>query len=54
MKKKTYNQPKTEVVEIEQTDIICTSTETLGDGGNIFGAKGSYFDLDEEDDIINY
>lgn len=25
MKKKTYQQPKMEVVEIEQTDIICTS-----------------------------
>ncbi len=25
MKKKTYEQPKMKVVELEQTDIICTS-----------------------------
>ena len=27
MKKKTYQQPKMEVVEIDQADIICTSGE---------------------------
>ena len=29
MKKKTYQQPEVKVVEIEQTEIICTSTEQL-------------------------
>ena len=34
MKKKTYQQPKMEVVEIEQTDIICTSgTQIQSQGG---------------------
>ena len=28
MKKKTYEQPKMKVVEIDQADIICTSTQT--------------------------
>lgn len=28
MKKKTYEQPKMKVVEIDQADIICTSTTT--------------------------
>ena len=33
MKKKTYQQPEMKVVEIEQTDIICTSqTEPYQDG----------------------
>ena len=27
MKKKTYQQPKMKVVEIDQADIICTSTQ---------------------------
>lgn len=27
MKKKIYQQPKMEVVEIDQADIICTSTQ---------------------------
>lgn len=28
--KKTYEQPKMKVVEIESVDIICTSTENYG------------------------
>ena len=28
MKKKTYQQPKMEVVQLDQADIICTSTQT--------------------------
>lgn len=33
MKKETYEQPKMEVVKLEQTDIICTSqTEPYQDG----------------------
>ena len=38
MKKKTYQQPKMEVVEFDQADIICTSTPgtfSLGDDANI-------------------
>ena len=27
MKKKTYEQPKMQVVKLEQADIICTSTQ---------------------------
>lgn len=27
MKKKTYEQPRVKVVEIDQADIICTSTQ---------------------------
>ena len=30
MKKKTYQQPKMEVVQLDQADIICTSTPTNG------------------------
>ena len=31
MKKKAYKQPQFNVIEVEQTDIICTSTQsTLG------------------------
>lgn len=34
MKKKTYQQPKMKVVEIDQADIICTSTQqTFSLGG---------------------
>ncbi|MBQ0046952.1 MAG: hypothetical protein KBT33_05480 [Prevotellaceae bacterium] len=29
MKKKTYEQPQIEIIEVKQTDIICTSTEGL-------------------------
>lgn len=28
MKKKTYQQPKMEVVQLDQADIICTSTQS--------------------------
>ncbi len=28
MKKKTYQQPEMEVVELDQADIICTSTQS--------------------------
>ena len=28
MKKKAYKQPQFSVIEVEQTDIICTSTQT--------------------------
>ncbi len=28
MKKKTYEQPRMKVAELEQMDIICTSTES--------------------------
>ena len=29
MKKKTYEQPQIEIIEVKQTEIICTSTEGL-------------------------
>ena len=32
MKKKTYEQPKMKVVELDQTEIIATSTQTDGFG----------------------
>lgn len=38
MKKKTYEQPCVEVVMVEQTDIICTSTQqtfSLGEEGDL-------------------
>lgn len=41
MKKKTYEQPRVEVVKVEQTDIICTSTQA------------DFQSYDEEDDRIN-
>lgn len=49
MKKKIYQQPEMRVVELEQMDLICTSNESLGDGGNIFGAArgGDFYDEDE-------
>lgn len=48
MKKKTYERPQMSVIEVEQTDIICTSGAStfslesdgeIGDGGN--GAWGT-------------
>lgn len=51
MKKKIYQQPEMKVVELEQMDVICTSNESLGDGGNIFGGSGArggdFYDEDE-------
>ena len=29
MKKKTYEQPQIEIIEVKQAEIICTSTEGL-------------------------
>ena len=40
MKKKTYQQPKMEVVHLDQADIICTS-----------GGQSNYFSLGNEDDL---
>lgn len=46
MKKKTYEQPKMKVVEIEQPDIICTSPYNEG---FIKINDGEGFLLDEEE-----
>ena len=32
MKKKAYEQPQFSVIEVEQTDIICTSTTGYNEG----------------------
>ena len=47
MKKKTYEQPKMKVVELEQTDIICTSQGYNGGTMKING--GNDLLLDEEE-----
>ena len=47
MKKKTYEQPRVEVVKVEQTDIICTSGNLQGDDFQINGGDG--IELDEVD-----
>lgn len=44
MKKKIYQQPEMEVVELDQADIIATSNEGLEEGDSIFGARNSFFD----------
>ncbi|MCQ2212870.1 MAG: hypothetical protein MJZ36_04465 [Bacteroidaceae bacterium] len=37
MKKKNYEKPQSQVIEVDQTDIICVSPSTfsLENGGNI-------------------
>lgn len=46
MKKKNYEKPQVEIIEVKQADIICTSTSTaedLQDGGII-----DWFNYEEE------
>ena len=47
MKKKNYEKPQVEIIEVKQADIICTSTtstaEDLQDGGII-----DWFNYEEE------
>ena len=47
MKKKTYEQPKMEVVQLDQADIICTSTGY--NSGNMRFNDGNDYTFGEED-----
>ena len=47
MKKKTYQQPKMEVVQLEQADIIATSG--YNDGNVTIGGGGNGIEMGEED-----
>ena len=46
MNKKTYQQPEMKVAELEQTDIICTSSYNEG---NLRINGGRNIEMDEED-----
>ena len=43
MKKKNYEKPQSQVIEVDQTEIICASTEQLGEGDPIFGSSSAKF-----------
>ena len=47
MKKKIYEQPKTEVVKIEHAEVICASTGF--NSGNMLINGGNDLTFDEED-----
>ncbi|MBQ0023463.1 MAG: hypothetical protein KBT29_09535 [Prevotellaceae bacterium] len=41
MKKKNYEKPQIQVIEVDQTEIICASPEQLGEGDPIFGSSSA-------------
>ena len=56
MKKKTYQQPKMKVVQLDQADIICTSTEILSQDDFDWGddSSGSFTESLTEDNFVDW
>lgn len=56
MKKKTYQQPQIEIIEVKAADIICTSTEILSQDDFDWGddSSGSFTESLTEDNFVDW
>lgn len=52
MKKKNYEKPQVEIIEVKQAEIICTSTGGYNEGPITIGGDNG-IEIDEEEWLIN-